>query len=103
MSSHNSIYSAFGIRLRKLRQEKGITQENLANKVSYKRTTITNIELGNQKVLLHQVIELAEALEVPVSELLKFSSNDFSALITASDLSEGNRNLFKEILGGIQS
>lgn len=47
-----------------------MTQESLAVKVGMTRTSITNIEKGRQKVLSHILVELANALNVPLVELL---------------------------------
>jgi transcriptional regulator with XRE-family HTH domain len=34
------------------------------------RTSVTNIEKGRQKLLLHTLFDLADALEIPVGRLL---------------------------------
>lgn len=71
------IYRVFGSRLRELREEKDVTQEELARRVDLSRTSITNIEKGRQRVMLHQMVELAEALGaepltlLPASETLR--------------------------------
>jgi transcriptional regulator with XRE-family HTH domain len=43
----------------------GLTQEALASQVSLTRTSITNIEKGRQKFLLHTLFDIASALGVP--------------------------------------
>lgn len=70
------IYRIFGSRLRELRDEKGVTQEQLAKRVDLSRTSITNIEKGRQRVMLHQLVELAEALESDVSDLMPLRKTD---------------------------
>jgi len=42
----------------------------LANQIGLSRTSITNIESGRQAVLLHQVYDLAKALDITVQDLL---------------------------------
>ena len=64
------IYAMFGDRVRALREEKKFTQEELARKVDLSRTSITNIEKGRHRVLLHQVVEIAEALDASPNDLL---------------------------------
>lgn len=64
------IYAMFGDRIRELREKKKYTQEELARKVDLSRTSITNIEKGRHRVLLHQVVELAEALDAKPTDLM---------------------------------
>jgi DNA-binding XRE family transcriptional regulator len=66
----SELYTEVGALLRALRLDKKKTQEALAHMVGMKRTSLTNIEKGRQKLLLHTIIDLAEALEVSPTELL---------------------------------
>ncbi|WP_395015326.1 helix-turn-helix domain-containing protein [Dongia sp.] len=66
----DSLYRLFGDRVREIRDQKNVTQEELARRVDLSRTSITNIEKGRQRVLLHQVVEIASALDVNVRELM---------------------------------
>jgi transcriptional regulator with XRE-family HTH domain len=47
-----------------------ITQEQLANKASLTRTSIINIEKGRQQILLHTLVDIANALQVSPIELI---------------------------------
>ena len=62
--------------LRKIRKEKGITQEQLANQIGAKRTRITNYETGYREPNLETLRNLATALEVTVDELIGDDDND---------------------------
>lgn len=64
------IYRVFGSRVRELREAKGITQEELGRSIELSRTSITNIEKGRQRVMLHQMVEIADALDEDVSKLM---------------------------------
>jgi transcriptional regulator with XRE-family HTH domain len=69
------LYAAIGTELRKLREAKRgasgrLTQSELANLVGLERTSITNIESGNQKVPLHVLYRLCEELGVHVQQVL---------------------------------
>lgn len=64
------LYAAVGRRVRKARLEKKITQEELAAAIGLTRTSITNIEKGRQKLLLHTLSALARRLAVPCASLL---------------------------------
>ncbi len=52
------------------RERAGLTQDALAARVSLSRTSVTNIEKGRQKVLLHTFWGLADALGVAPAVLL---------------------------------
>ena len=64
------LYRLFGSRVRALREGKNVTQEELAKRVDLSRTSITNIEKGRQRVLLHQMVEIAQALDAEPAALM---------------------------------
>ncbi|MEZ5428727.1 MAG: helix-turn-helix transcriptional regulator [Pyrinomonadaceae bacterium] len=66
----NVLYREIGRRIFEERDKKGFTQAELASKVSLTRTSITNIEKGKQKILVHVLIRIAEALEVNLESLI---------------------------------
>ena|SRR2546428_8114211 len=70
MSRSLSIYQQLGKRLQELRRKKRLTQSRLAELVALNRTSITNIEKGRQKILVHTLCDLAEALGVHPNQLL---------------------------------
>jgi DNA-binding XRE family transcriptional regulator len=64
------VYKEFGQRVRTGRATSKLTQDMLANQIGLSRTSITNIESGKQAVLLHQVYDIAKALDTTVQTLL---------------------------------
>jgi len=66
----DKIYRMFGSRVRALREERKVTQDELARRVDLSRTSITNIERGRQRVLLHQMMEIAQALDASPGDLV---------------------------------
>ena len=62
-------YAAVG-RLIAQRRIGRLTQEALARKATLTRTAILNIEKGRQQILLHTLVDIARALDVPVSDLI---------------------------------
>jgi transcriptional regulator with XRE-family HTH domain len=62
-------YAAVGRRIAKARIGR-LTQEALAQKATLTRTAIVNIEKGRQQILLHTVVEIAQALAIPITDLL---------------------------------
>ncbi|MDP9470648.1 MAG: helix-turn-helix domain-containing protein [Chloroflexota bacterium] len=63
-------YRAFGDRLRIEREAAGLTQEELAGRVQMSRPSVANIERGNQRVALHQLVAFAAAIGVEPTVLL---------------------------------
>lgn len=63
-------YKHIGMTLRGAREALSMTQGELANVVGLSRTSLTNIELGRQRILVDQLAELANALHIPVSSLI---------------------------------
>jgi transcriptional regulator with XRE-family HTH domain len=59
-----------GERVRALRTGRGLTQLRLAGRAGLSRPSLANIEAGRQNLGVRQLCALAEALGVPVEELL---------------------------------
>jgi len=60
-----------GKHLRRIREEKKISQEQLSNKAGYYHTYVNKIEQGKYSPSLHTVWRLAHALGFTLSEFLK--------------------------------
>lgn len=78
MDNHQTFYNEVGRRIREARKRRKppLTQEGLAKLVSLTRTSITNVEKGRQKFLLHTFADIASALRVDPATLLPKSSGD---------------------------
>jgi transcriptional regulator with XRE-family HTH domain len=50
-----------------------MTQAELGERIGLSRTAVTNIECGRQRLLVDQLVEIADALGVPAAELLPVS------------------------------
>lgn len=68
--SKERIKREFGLRLRRLRQEKGLSQEGLALACNLDRTYIGGVERGERNVSLINIYKIARALGTPAKELL---------------------------------
>lgn len=66
----SEILVAFGLRMRTYRQEKGISQEELAEQTDLHRTYIGSAERGERNVSLLNICRIAKALGVQVSSLM---------------------------------
>lgn len=64
-------YRQFGLRVEQLRNALGWTQADLAKKVDLERTSVTNIEIGRQRVNLHTVEKFAAAFGTSPKHLMK--------------------------------
>lgn len=63
-------YFEIGQRVRRYRRAKGLSQEELAEKVGISSTHMSHIETGNTKLSLSVLVLLAAALEVRTDDLL---------------------------------
>jgi transcriptional regulator with XRE-family HTH domain len=62
---------AFGLRLRRLRDERNMSQQALADMTDISKLTVQRIELGRASVGLDILISIANTLQVPLHDLLK--------------------------------
>ena len=60
----------FGARLRALRQERGLSQEALADLAEIHRTYVGSVERGERNIALDNIWALADALGVSAAELV---------------------------------
>ncbi|MCY2966717.1 MAG: helix-turn-helix transcriptional regulator [Planctomycetota bacterium] len=67
----NEVLAKFGLRLRELRRDQGISQESLANTAGLHRTYVSGVERGERNVSLLNIARLAQALNVSMVELMK--------------------------------
>lgn len=65
------IYERIGVKIKKARISKGITQENLAYMLGVDRTSIIGFEKGKQRIPLDRLYVLAKVLGVSISEIFK--------------------------------
>jgi transcriptional regulator with XRE-family HTH domain len=77
----DGLYTQFGRLLRDLREEAGLTQDQVAERVKLKRTSITNIERGRQHIALHQLYLLAAAVGKSPSDLLPDAESAMQELL----------------------
>lgn len=73
MSTPNEtkLLQSFGKRIAEVRKSKGMTQNQLAERVSMSVVTIAYIETGKRWVRLATLDKIAKALKVSVSELFR--------------------------------
>jgi transcriptional regulator with XRE-family HTH domain len=63
------VHAAFGKALRELRTERGMSQETVALEAGLNRGYYSGIERGVRNVALANIVKIANALNVPASEV----------------------------------
>ncbi|MGV0952821.1 MAG: helix-turn-helix domain-containing protein [Fluviibacter sp.] len=71
MGTQSQITITFGVALRQLREEAGMTQEQLGFESDLRRTFISVLELGQQQPSLTTIFKLAGALKILPSALVR--------------------------------
>jgi transcriptional regulator with XRE-family HTH domain len=61
----------FGQRIREIREQRGLSQEDLGMKAKIHRTYIGSVERGEQNISIVNIERLARALGVSLAELFK--------------------------------
>jgi transcriptional regulator with XRE-family HTH domain len=69
--THGSPEHSFGRALRKMRQQRGLSQEALAFSTGYHRTYIGMLERGESSPSLRTIFNLSSSLRVRPSELVR--------------------------------
>ena len=68
----SKLLEAFGKRIRKLRHDRKISQEKLAELATLHRTYIGQIETGVRNLSLKNIEKLSKALKVKIKDLFDF-------------------------------
>jgi transcriptional regulator with XRE-family HTH domain len=63
----------FGLRIRQIREQKGLSQEQLGFELKLHRTYIGQIERAEKNISLKVVGHIAKELEMNISELMDFT------------------------------
>ncbi len=68
-NTSRKLYRIIGAKIRSFRQGK-MSQQQLADNLDLTRTSITNFEMGNQRIQIDTLWKIADFLDVTVQELL---------------------------------
>jgi transcriptional regulator with XRE-family HTH domain len=72
MVSEEEYISNLGIHIRRLREIKNLSQQNLADICNIPKTTIGRIERAEVSVTIKTIIKIANALEIEPKDILDF-------------------------------
>ncbi|WP_138433968.1 helix-turn-helix domain-containing protein [Winogradskyella algicola] len=70
------IEEKLGLKIKQLRNEIGISQEELAYRCDLHRTYISSVELGKRNISIRNIEKIALALNVEIIELFKKGTID---------------------------
>src|SRR4030043_1883283 len=65
-----NIYEKIGLRIKKLREKTGMSQDVLARKMRLPRPAISQIESGARKIATDELLRFSQIFHVPVDDLL---------------------------------
>lgn len=68
----SNVSQRFGQRVKKLREQRKMSQLALAQKAKLDLTTINEIEKGNRDPMLKTIWRIANALDIKISQLFDF-------------------------------
>ena len=72
---YQELQVSLGRTIRNLRGRRGYSQESFAHAVGLHRTYMGDIERGERNVSLRNLLRIADALEIPLSQLLAEAEN----------------------------
>lgn len=77
-------FKALGERIKHERLSKGLTQLQLSQITGIPNSTISNVECGHRIARIEQIIEIAKALGVNVSDLVELKEEERSCLFSSN-------------------
>jgi transcriptional regulator with XRE-family HTH domain len=72
MAKTDKVLILFGERVKMLRKQAGLSQEELSHKADLHRTYIGMIERAEKNITLKNIDKIANALRISISEILNF-------------------------------
>ena len=97
--------SSVGTKLKILRKTRGLTQQQLADKLGIQRATISNYEIGRRSPHLKELEKIANELGVTMEYFAVGSSTSYDLISRAKMLFENEEisaqekaNIYKEIM-----
>ena len=86
------VYREIGKRIQLAREEKGLTQEDLAVKLGCTQSALSNYELGKRRLYLNLLTEIAQVLGKPLDYFMELPAEEeedhVSALLVDPQLKE---------------
>ncbi|ELB2267501.1 helix-turn-helix transcriptional regulator [Vibrio parahaemolyticus] len=105
--SHERFFIMFGTKLKRLRTERNMRQELVAKAAGISTRTYMDYENGKNEPKVSTAKKIAEALEVPLSELLEEDNNSdalqaHQIMLFMKSLDDEDKEVIKKILFGLR-
>lgn len=68
-----NIQTKFGIAIKNLRNDCGISQEKLALQIDMDRTYLASVEAGKRNISINNIQKIADGLNISISDLFKLA------------------------------
>ena len=68
--SKKELLKQIGLRIKQIREEKGITQQELASLCNFEKSNMSRIESGGTNMTVYTLHKIANALEVNLAHLM---------------------------------
>ena len=81
----NSISDLLAAKIKALRQERGLTQEELALRADVNKSFMGEIERGIASPTIKTIEKISKALDVPIAEIFAFESHTSNLVLKDSD------------------
>lgn len=65
----SELYIAIGKKIKSIREEKGLTQQNLADLCDFEKSNLSRIEAGKTNITIKNLFKISKALGVDISDL----------------------------------
>ncbi len=101
-------FKTIGVRIRNIRIEKGISQEELAFRINTSAAYVSNIERGIKKPSLMKLIDISDVLHITVNDLIydnpdfinKYYDDELFKILSACELEKQEivKNSIKDII-----
>lgn len=65
------IFKKFGMRVRELRMQRGLSQEKFALSIGMDRTYLASVEAGKRNISLENISKIANGFGITLEELFK--------------------------------
>lgn len=72
---HLNLQSNFGLTIKKLRNELGLSQEKFALSIGMDRTYYSSVESGKRNISIQNIEKIAKGLNISISELFKLAES----------------------------
>lgn len=103
--NEKQFYEDLGEMVAARRRQQGLNQAQVAQQAGMSRAALANIEVGRQRVLVHQICRLAETLKLDPSGLLPKIRNSAAEALPMSDtmLTKEQKSQIERLIDSVQT